>query len=89
MPTGADVTVPLPRPDRVTVNLSMVLMVSNVLVVFPALSVTLIVVTPRPRPVASPVAEMLAAVVLLLLHVRPVPLTFTGTDESSVSPLPS
>jgi hypothetical protein len=67
----------------------MVLTVRSVLAVFPALSITLIVVTPRPTPVARPLAEMVAAAVLLLVQVSPVPLTLTGTGESFVFPLPS
>ena len=89
IPAGADVTVPVPRPDRVTISVSIVRTVSSVFAVFPALSVTVIVVTPRPMPVARPMVEMVAAFVLLLVHVSPVPLTFMGIEESIVVPLPS
>ena len=89
IPAGADVTVPLPIPDLVTASVSSVLTVSWVLAVFPALSVTLIVLTPRPTPVARPVADTVAAAVLLLAHVTPVPPIFTAVAESTVLPLPS
>src|SRR2546428_12305659 len=65
---------------------------SVVLALAPEPAVAVIVVVPGPRPVASPVASMVATAPLLLsVHVTavpPVPVIVTGVAEPAVAPFP-
>src|SRR3989454_10905569 len=67
--------------------------VSVVLALAPEPAVAVIVVVPGPRPVASPVASMVATAPLLLsVHVTavpPVPVIVTGVAEPAVAPFPN
>src|SRR2546425_855728 len=69
------------------------LTVSVVLALAPEPAVAVIVVVPGPRPVASPVASMVATAPLLLsVHVTavpPVPVIVTGVAEPAVAPFPN
>src|SRR2546425_392110 len=66
---------------------------SVVLALAPEPAVAVIVVVPGPRPVASPVASMVATAPLLLsVHVTavpPVPVIVTGVAEPAVAPFPN
>jgi hypothetical protein len=79
----------VPEPLTVTVSVSREPTRSTVLALLPELSVTVMVVVPAPIPVARPVASMVATAGSLLVHVRPVPDTVTGTDVLVVFPFAS
>jgi hypothetical protein len=89
IPAGLEVTVPPPVPRVATESVLTSVTVSVVLAVLPASSATVIVVVPRAIPVALPPPSMLATAGLLLVQVRPNPLTATGVVESVVVPFPS
>ena len=89
IPLGLEVTVPRPLPLAITESVNVSVTVSVVLALVPAPSVTVIFVTPRLPPLASPEASMLATVGTLLVHVRPVPVTLTASGDVVVLPLPS
>src|SRR6185436_9810225 len=89
-PAGADVTVPPPSPCRTTASVSMSFTATSTLPVLPKGSVTLIVAVPRAMPVTTPIESTVAIDGWLLVHVRPVPCTWTGTgDVPPAVPLPN
>jgi hypothetical protein len=91
MPGGLEVTVPEPPPVFTTerVGSDVLCTVSVVLPLLPQASVAVIVVVPGAAPVATPAELMVATVVLLLVHVTPVPGIVTGVSEPVVVPLPN
>src|SRR6266446_5049181 len=62
---------------------------SVVIALTPEPSVAVIVAVPALRPVARPLASMVATALLLLVHASPVPVTVTGVEDPVVAPFPS
>ena len=76
---------PLPEPARVTASVTRVAAWSttrSVVLAPRSPDVTVIVVDPGLRAVASPFASMVATVGSLLAHVAPIPTTVTGAKAS-------
>src|SRR3954467_14847056 len=89
MHSGAEVTLPIPAPARMTDSAARWRTVSVVLAVVPDVSVTVIVVLPESSAVARPAESMPATAGLLLVHAIPVPLIVTGLVDGVVVPSPS
>jgi hypothetical protein len=90
IPAGLELTVPLPVPVLTTERVTRFTTVRTVLPLAP-FALAVIVVEPRLKAVASPVAaSIVATLVSLLVHVTgPLPVTAMAVEELLVVPLPS